>query len=572
MKRTNRILSLILALVMVFGVIPMAAFAAGPKSYLAIGDSISTGAALESPETEAFPVLLTEKLNASQDSGEEYVLENMAVNGETTVSLLTRLEQYAEYQEAVAAADLITITIGGNDLMDILYEFLSEEMGIPVEDVKAALTEGDEEFLNEAAAVINEGGFNPTESDIIPIANNIQSIMDTLFGMNEDAIIVISTQYHPYENLAAQVEEVYDLLPLVASEYVPLADAILLLCDTIDTALNSLNGYIENGAVSGGYHVADVYNTFTNSSTNLCNAALTTSPSVSVNMDFHPNAEGHAVIAVCMEEALPQMEQEDPTEPTEPEPTETEPTEPEPTEPEPTETEPTEPEPTEPEPTEPEPTEPEPTEPEPTEPEPTEPEPTEPEPTEPVELPFRDVAENAWYYNNVAFVYEHGYMSGTSATTFSPNQSLTRGMMIQILYRIAGSPEVSEEDAAFFADTQNAYYTDAAGWAKANGIVNGVSATHFGPNQKLTRQDAMTIFYRYCVDYLGLEGGVADLTGFADADKLDAYAETPVAWAVQQGLMSGSAEGGKLLLNPKGNMTRAEAATVLKALVTLVLN
>ena len=265
------------------------------------------------------------------------------------------------------------------------------------------------------------------------------------------------------------------------------------------------------------------------------------------------------------------------TEPTEPEPTEPEPTEPEPTEPEPTEPEPTEPEPTEPEPTEPEPTEPEPTEPEPTEPEPTEPEPTEPEPSVPdvdvdVELPFRDVPEGVWYREPVEFVYQNGYMSGTGETTFSPKLSVTRGMMVMVLYRIAGSPEVSEEDCGYFSDTQGKYYTEAVGWAKANGIVSGMTETSFGPNNKITRQDAMTILYRYCVDYLGMDGSCSgDLSGFVDARRVSGYAQTPVSWAVDVGLMSGASSSEGLLLNPRGNLTRAEAATVIRALVLKIL-
>lgn len=273
----------------------------------------------------------------------------------------------------------------------------------------------------------------------------------------------------------------------------------------------------------------------------------------------------------------------DATEPTEPEvtePEETEPTEPEVTEPE--ETAPTEPEATEPEetdPTEPEVTEPEetnPTEPEVTEPEETEPEETEPEETEPtepdVELPFRDVPENAWYRKNVEFVYRNGYMNGMSDTQFAPQSSLTRGMMVTVLYRIAGSPEVSEADANYFSDSRGKYYTNPVGWARANGIVNGISETRFAPNNNITRQDAMTIFYRYCVEYLGLDSSCSgDLSGFVDSGKVSGYARDAISWAVDRGIMNGSAGNGGMMLNPKNQLTRAEAAKLLQSMVLLIL-
>lgn len=262
---------------------------------------------------------------------------------------------------------------------------------------------------------------------------------------------------------------------------------------------------------------------------------------------------------------------------TEPEETEPEQTEPEETEPEETVPEETEPSETEPEETTPEETTPEETQPEQTEPEETIPEETEPDDRPPevdgeVDLPFNDVPEGVWYRKPVEFVYQNGYMSGTGDTTFSPSLSVTRGMMVMVLYRIAGSPEVSEEDCAYFSDTQGKYYTEAVGWAKANGIVSGISATQFGPNNRITRQDAMLIFYRYCVDYLGLDGTCSgDLSGFADEGRVSGYAQTAVSWAVDNGLMSGSNSSSGMKLNPKGNLTRAEAATVLKALVIRIL-
>lgn len=220
-------------------------------------------------------------------------------------------------------------------------------------------------------------------------------------------------------------------------------------------------------------------------------------------------------------------------------------------------------------------TEPDETQPDETEPEATEPAPTEPEPTDPpaaddpvVELPFTDVAKDAWYREAVEFVYANGYMNGTSDTSFNPSGSMTRGMLVTVLYRIDGSPAVTDAQRACFQDTQNNYYTDAVAWAKSNGIVNGVSSTKFAPNDKVTRQDAVAIFYRYCVEYLGLlSTSKADISGFADASKVASYAKEPMQWAVGVGLVEGAASSSGLKLNPKGNLTRAEAATLLMRFV-----
>ena len=282
-----------------------------------------------------------------------------------------------------------------------------------------------------------------------------------------------------------------------------------------------------------------------------------------------------------------------PDEPTEPEEPET-PTEPEqPTEPEvPAEPEqPSEPEqPTEPEtPSEPEePTEPEqPSEPEePTEPEePSEPEtPSEPEePTEPEEpemepvpdveidmnrLPFTDVPQDAWFRDAVSYVYRNEFMNGTSATTFAPEGSMTRGMLVTVLYRIDGSEPVCDQERECFDDIADAYYTDAVAWAYANGIVNGVDAHTFAPNRIVTRQEAVTIFYRYCMgqEMAAFESEV-DLNGFEDRENVAGFALDAFAWAVSTGLVQGSASAEGVYLDPTTTLNRAQAAVLLQRCV-----
>ena len=207
-------------------------------------------------------------------------------------------------------------------------------------------------------------------------------------------------------------------------------------------------------------------------------------------------------------------------------------------------------------------------------------EPTEPAPTEPeletmpdVEidmdrLPFEDVPEDAWFRDAVSYVYRNEFMNGTSSTTFNPNGSMTRGMLVTVLYRIDGSVPVSDEERACFDDIAGSYYTDAVAWAYSNGIVNGVSASKFDPDRIVTRQEAVTIFYRYCVDYnlLGVESGL-DLDGFADQENVAAYASDAFTWAVATGLVEGSVQGSGSYLNPTGNLNRAQAAVLLQRCV-----
>ena len=183
-------------------------------------------------------------------------------------------------------------------------------------------------------------------------------------------------------------------------------------------------------------------------------------------------------------------------------------------------------------------------------------------------LPFDDVPDNAWFREAVSYVYRNEFMNGTSSSTFAPGASMTRGMLVTVLYRIDGSVSVTDEERACFDDIQGAYYTDAVAWAYSNGIVNGVSENTFEPNRVVTRQEAVTIFYRYCVDYnlMGVEAGL-ELDGFDDQEQVAGFATDAFAWAVSIGLVEGSADGDGCYLNPASNLNRAQAAILLQRCV-----
>ena len=183
-------------------------------------------------------------------------------------------------------------------------------------------------------------------------------------------------------------------------------------------------------------------------------------------------------------------------------------------------------------------------------------------------LPFEDVPENSWFREAVSYVYRNEFMNGTSANTFAPGASMTRGMLVTVLYRIDGSSAVSDAERACFDDIADSYYTDAVAWAYSNGIVNGVSADRFEPDRIVTRQEAVTIFYRYCVEYnlMDVESGL-ELEGFADQDEVAGFATDAFAWAVSTGLVAGSADTDGSYLNPVNHLNRAQAAVLLQRCV-----
>lgn len=177
-------------------------------------------------------------------------------------------------------------------------------------------------------------------------------------------------------------------------------------------------------------------------------------------------------------------------------------------------------------------------------------------------LPFTDVRESDWFYEDVAFAYENGLFAGTSDTTFSPNASMTRAMLVTVLYRLEGQPAVNGRSG--FSDVQyNGYYEDAVTWAADNGIVNGTSTTTFSPNANVTREQMAAILYRYAQHKKYNTAASSGLNGFTDHASVSGYAAASLEWAVAEKLVNGSA--GKLM--PIGNATRAQVAAILHRFV-----
>ena len=177
--------------------------------------------------------------------------------------------------------------------------------------------------------------------------------------------------------------------------------------------------------------------------------------------------------------------------------------------------------------------------------------------------PFHDVDADAWYADAVQYVYEQGLMQGTDAGLFSPEELVNRGMVVTILYRLAGSPET---DASMgFSDVEpDAYYADAVRWASSTGIVTGYSAAAFGPEDTITREQLAAMLYRY-VHAQGISVFAEPLVpqAFTDVSSISDYAAKAMAWAVDTGLMAGMPDG---RLAPDGSATRAQTAVILMRL------
>lgn len=169
-------------------------------------------------------------------------------------------------------------------------------------------------------------------------------------------------------------------------------------------------------------------------------------------------------------------------------------------------------------------------------------------------LPFNDVAYTSWYYDAVKFVYDKGIMDGVSYYRFAPDATITRGMVVTMLWRMAGEPY---EAAAGFTDVAaGRYYSTAVAWAARNGIVEGMTATTFAPDQAITREQLASILYRYA-KWLGFSGYGSDISGYTDAGKVSSYAYDAMSWAVRSGVVTGTSAR---VLDPQGTASRAAAA------------
>ena len=174
-------------------------------------------------------------------------------------------------------------------------------------------------------------------------------------------------------------------------------------------------------------------------------------------------------------------------------------------------------------------------------------------------FPFTDVPETAWYYDSVLTVYQREWMYGVTETTFCPDDTITRGMVVAILYRLH-IPDPKYKSTYFEDVSPDAYYAEAIEWAAYHGIVAGYGNGQFGPDDPITREQLAAILYRYA-DFCGLGMNLsADLSGFTDADTISNYAKPALSWANARELIVGTSP---TTLSPQDTATRAETAAIL---------
>ena len=182
-------------------------------------------------------------------------------------------------------------------------------------------------------------------------------------------------------------------------------------------------------------------------------------------------------------------------------------------------------------------------------------------------VPFADVQENAWYYPYVCDIYWAGLMNGTSAKTFEPNGTTTRAMVVQVLYNLAGNEQAFGEYKIFTDVKYDDWYYNAITWAYAAGVCNGTTKTTFSPNDPVTREQLAAFLYRFTT-LCGIDCKTdGDLSKFADKNQISDYAKDAISWAVGAGIINGKSPTS---VAPRAYATRAEIAAMLCRLLDYI--
>jgi len=182
-------------------------------------------------------------------------------------------------------------------------------------------------------------------------------------------------------------------------------------------------------------------------------------------------------------------------------------------------------------------------------------------------FPFTDVNEGDWFYGDVFYMWENGLMNGMSETLFRPNSTLTRGMVVTVLYRMEKEPDITGLDNPFPDVAEGQYYTNAVKWAADKKIVLGYEDGNYQPDRNVTREEFAAILYRYEKDTDNIPPNTAGEKVFDDADSINEYAREPVNALVMQGIITGRPDN---RFDPKGNATRAEFAAMLHRYIVAI--
>ena len=174
-------------------------------------------------------------------------------------------------------------------------------------------------------------------------------------------------------------------------------------------------------------------------------------------------------------------------------------------------------------------------------------------------------AESEWSHEGIEYCVKHGLMTGVDARHFSPDAGMTRAMMVTVLYRVAGSPDVTGYTNPF-NDLTESWYRNAVVWAYHMGVTDGVKADRFAPDQPVSREQLVSMLYRYRQLTMATPALMDALSPFRDASLISSWAEEPMRWAVTSGVITGTSS---TRLSPDGSANRAQMATILMRFVNL---
>ena len=411
-----------------------------------------------------------------------------------------RSTQRARVQQAVKQADLITLNVGSNDVLSYSFGRALETMSAEDSQLAASIKE-----------LLAQGG---TIGEAIA---RLFSAAQTAGRLPAVLVAFVDGMYRGYQSFKRNwdplIKTIYDANPdatlVVVGMMNPMKNvkltelSLVRIGQAFDVVTRMMDQYMKSrSAYAGKYLFADVWDTET--------FALTltsgTDQKDMINL-MHPTLDGHKYIAQQIIKVLPERGSE-----------------------------------------------------------PTPPVPVDPQPAETPEraFPFKDVQPGDWFYDSVYYVWDNDVMQGMTDSRFDPQGQTTRAQFATVLYRMEGSPAVSDSDrnACPFTDLTSDWYRDAVVWAYKNGVVKGVSATAFEPNAPITREQLVSMLYRY----KGSPASSADLSRFKDNASISAYARPAVAWAAENGIVSGMPDG---TFQPKGNATRAQLAAILTRFMTL---
>ena len=460
----KRLFALFISLCMLLMYVP--ALATG-KIYLALGDSITTGYAPTNINPDG-KVNQPFANNIAEKNG--YILYNNAVDGETTTTLLSKLQNGTI---DVSNADLITITIGGNDLINAMYEYLSTKYNQNNSDLTLTADKIKEMLYNNSADIktlmilVNylKDFINSSEAitALNTVKTNLEKIITIIKDKNTNAEIIIINQYNPYSHIS---------------------DNGIGIVESFENMVINLNENI-NDITNTGISVANIYDAFQNANDNPFNAYVTSIfPKIDINFDFHPNQYGHNLIATTVNDMIKSQP-----------------------------------------------------------------------------LFFLDVPDDKWYTDAIHYTYEKGLMTGTNTNTFSPDAITSRSMISTILWHMAGNPVVNYI-ISFNDVAQDKWYSEAIRWVSASGIVSGYGNGMFGTNDAITREQLITMLYRFAENQ-GYNISIGENTNimlYTDVDQISEYAVPAMKWACGLGIISGTSNN---TLSPKDKVTRAQTATII---------